>query len=308
MADLSFIRRTMEHAASFTSFSGWGLGAIGVSAFIAAAVAGAEPRGARWLLVWLVEGALAALTGILSTLRKARAAREPLLGGPLKKFALALAPAFAAGAALTAALARAGQADLLPGVWLLLYGAGLATAGTVSVRIVPMVGSAFMALGAAALLGPPGWGAWLLAAGSTCASDSSSRDATVAEPDGARRKRVEPAAAPARGLERTAVRERSVGLDRLIHHRLRLGVLSALAAAESLAFNDLKALLGATDGNLSVQCRKLEDARYVICTKTFDGRRPRTEYRLAPAGRQALVRYLNHMEALIRATRGTLGR
>src|SRR5262249_34537061 len=82
------------------------------------------------------------------------------------------------------------------------------------------------------------------------------------------------AAAPAHGLERTAVRERSVGLDRLIHHRLRLGVLSALAAAESLAFNDLKALLGATDGNLSVQCRKLEDAHYLICTKTFDRRRP----------------------------------
>jgi DNA-binding HxlR family transcriptional regulator len=130
----------------------------------------------------------------------------------------------------------------------------------------------------------------------------------VAEPGAVRRKRGERETARAHGLERAAVRERSVGLDRLIHHRLRLGVLSALAAAEPLSFNDLKALLGATDGNLSVQCRKLEDAHYVICTKTFDGRRPRTEYRLASAGRQALVRYLNHMEALIRATRGPLVR
>jgi DNA-binding HxlR family transcriptional regulator len=128
----------------------------------------------------------------------------------------------------------------------------------------------------------------------------------VAEPASARKKRLE--RTNALGLERTAVRERSVGLDRLIHHRLRLGVLSALAAAESLTFNDLKALLGATDGNLSVQCRKLEDAHYVTCAKSFDGRRPRTEYRLAAAGRQALVRYLDHMEGLIRATRGTLGR
>jgi hypothetical protein len=165
MADLSYIRRTMEHAASFTSFSGWGLGAIGASAFVAAALAGTEPRGARWLSVWLAEGAIAGLIGIVSTLAKARAVREPLLGGPLKKFALALAPAFAAGAVLTAALARAGQASLLPGLWLLLYGAGLATAGAVTVRLVPAVGAAFMTLGAAALLGPAGWSAWLLAAG-----------------------------------------------------------------------------------------------------------------------------------------------
>jgi len=133
----------------------------------------------------------------------------------------------------------------------------------------------------------------------------------VAESGAARRKRGEraPAAPPrVRGVEAKVAPERSVDLDRLIHHRLRLGILSALAAAESLAFNDLKTLLGATDGNLSVHCRKLEDAHYVVCTKTFDRRRPRTEYRLAPAGRQALARYLNHMEALIRATRGTLGR
>ena len=84
--------------------------------------------------------------------------------------------------------------------------------------------------------------------------------------------------------------------------------LAGSGSFEALAFGDLKGILGATDGNLSVHARKLEDAGYVTCTKTFDGRRPRTEYRLAPRGRQALTRYLNHMEALIRATRGTLGR
>jgi DNA-binding HxlR family transcriptional regulator len=93
-------------------------------------------------------------------------------------------------------------------------------------------------------------------------------------------------------------------LDRLIHERVRLGIVSALAVNESLAFNDLKALLKATDGNLSVHARKLEEAEYVVCTKSFAGRVPKTEYRLTAAGRRALERYLDHMEALIRATRG----
>ena len=97
-------------------------------------------------------------------------------------------------------------------------------------------------------------------------------------------------------------------LDSLVHHRLRLGIVSALAAGGALSFNELKALLKTTDGNLSAHCRKLEEAEYVVCTKSFEGRRPRTEYRLAHVGRRELGRYLNHMEALIRATRGTLGR
>jgi DNA-binding transcriptional ArsR family regulator len=96
----------------------------------------------------------------------------------------------------------------------------------------------------------------------------------------------------------------ALGLDRLIHERIRLAIVSALAASESLTFNELKALLGTTDGNLSVHARKLEEARYVICTKRFNGRIPRTEYRLTAAGRHALDRYLSHMEALIRAARG----
>lgn len=92
-------------------------------------------------------------------------------------------------------------------------------------------------------------------------------------------------------------------LDRLIHERLRLGILSALAANESLTFNELKKLLKTTDGNLSVHARKLEDARYIACAKSFAGRLPRTEYRLTVAGRRALERYLDHMEALIQAMR-----
>jgi DNA-binding HxlR family transcriptional regulator len=95
----------------------------------------------------------------------------------------------------------------------------------------------------------------------------------------------------------------SVPLDRLIHERIRLGIVSALAVNRALTFNELKALLKTTDGNLSVHARKLEEADYILCTKSFDGRLPKTEYRLASAGRKALERYLDHMEALIRATR-----
>ena len=92
-------------------------------------------------------------------------------------------------------------------------------------------------------------------------------------------------------------------LDRLIHERVRLGIVSALAVNDSLSFNELKALLKTTDGNLSVHARKLEDASYVTCTKSFEGRIPKTEYRLTGAGRRALEQYLDHMEALIRVTR-----
>lgn len=92
-------------------------------------------------------------------------------------------------------------------------------------------------------------------------------------------------------------------LDRLVHERLRLGMLSALSVTESLSFTNLKKLLETTDGNLSVHARKLEEAGYVFCVKSFEGRVPRTEYRLAPAGKRALDRYLDHMEALIQAMR-----
>lgn len=95
----------------------------------------------------------------------------------------------------------------------------------------------------------------------------------------------------------------SLELDRTIHERIRLGIVSALAVNETLTFNELKTLLDTTDGNLSVHARKLEDASYITCTKTFDGRVPRTEYRLTEAGRGALDDYIAHMEALIRSVR-----
>ncbi len=97
-------------------------------------------------------------------------------------------------------------------------------------------------------------------------------------------------------------------LDELLHHRMRLGIVSALAGTDALSFVELRALLKASDGNLSVHARKLEDARYIRCIKSFADRRPRTEYRLAEAGLKALERYLDHMQAVIEATRHTLDR
>ena len=92
-------------------------------------------------------------------------------------------------------------------------------------------------------------------------------------------------------------------LDRVVHDRTRLAILAALAGSETLSFTDLKAITGTTDGNLSVHARRLEDAGYVLCEKTFAGRTPRTEYRLSAAGRTAFEKYLDHMDALIKATR-----
>jgi DNA-binding HxlR family transcriptional regulator len=114
------------------------------------------------------------------------------------------------------------------------------------------------------------------------------------ESPGSQPRRNRPADGPATAAE----------LDRLIHERVRLAIVSALAVNESLTFNDLKQLLNTTDGNLSVHARKLEEAQYVVCNKFFDGRTPKTEYRLTAAGRRALERYLGHMESVIRAARG----
>jgi DNA-binding MarR family transcriptional regulator len=105
---------------------------------------------------------------------------------------------------------------------------------------------------------------------------------------------------PVRGK---ATEETTLGLDRLIHERLRLGIVSALAVNPALTFNELKQLMNTSDGNLSVHARKLEEAHYVTCSKSFEGRVPKTSYTLTPLGRRALERYLDHMEALIKATR-----
>ena len=106
-----------------------------------------------------------------------------------------------------------------------------------------------------------------------------------------------------RELKGAKTRSLAPELDRLIHERLRLGIVSALAANESLTFNDLKSLMNTTDGNLSVHARKLEDAGYITCTKSFDGRVPKTEYKLSATGRRALESYLSHMETLIQQMR-----
>ena len=130
----------------------------------------------------------------------------------------------------------------------------------------------------------------------------------MAKPQRGRRTAVEAqkeVAAPLRTVRGKAAAEGPLALDRLIHERLRLGILSALAVNESLSFNDLKQLLEITDGNLSVHARKLEDAGYVRCTKSFVGRQPRTEFKLTPAGRRALESYLEQMESVIRSTRTT---
>jgi len=133
----------------------------------------------------------------------------------------------------------------------------------------------------------------------------------VARSGAARSRQGAGAGREARGVEKRGVEkrapggapERAVGLDRLIHERLRLGIVSALAVSDRLGFVELKRLMKTTDGNLSVHARRLEEAGYVTCEKSFAGRVPRTEYRLTGAGRRALERYLDHMEALIRATR-----
>jgi len=132
------------------------------------------------------------------------------------------------------------------------------------------------------------------------------KSSSAAQERGSRSTRQERAP---RDASLSAVKGQAVAsdLNRLIHERIRLGIVSALAVNPSLTFNELKALLKTTDGNLSVHARRLEDADYVACTKSFDGRLPKTEYRLTAAGRKALEHYLAHMEALIRATRDHQG-
>jgi hypothetical protein len=157
LADLRFIRQTMEGAAAFTTLSGVGLVVIGLSAVAAGLLAGSTP-GAAWLRVWIAEAALALVVGVLATVWKARTARMPVLTGPLRKFGLALAAPSLAGAVLTIALARAGAHTLLPGAWLMLYGSGLLAGGAFSIRLVPGMGACFLVLGAVTALAPPAFG------------------------------------------------------------------------------------------------------------------------------------------------------
>jgi len=154
MDNLRFIRETMESAASFTAVSGWGEIAIGLTALAAAVLASQITDLRAWLSIWMSEACLSVLIAGGAMLRKARAAKLPMFSGPGRKFALSFLPPLAVGAVLTVILYRAGLIGALPGTWLLLYGTGVVTGGTYSVKIVPVMGFCFMALGAAALFCP----------------------------------------------------------------------------------------------------------------------------------------------------------
>lgn len=163
--NLRFIRETMEGASSFTAVSGAGGVGMGLTALAAAALTGGPPFGGRWLAVWIGSAVVAFLIGTLAMRRKARARKMGLLSRPGRKFALGLAPPLIVAALLTAALYQSGRPELLPGMWLLLYGAAVITGGAFSVRIVPAMGACFMAVGAVALFAPASWNNWLLAVG-----------------------------------------------------------------------------------------------------------------------------------------------
>jgi hypothetical protein len=163
--NLRFIRETMERAGSFTAVPGWGGVAIGFSALLAGAVASHQITPARWILVWLAEAALAMILAVLTVEQKAHAAHLPLFSGPGRKFALSFAPPMLVGALLTAALYRDGDLRLLPAMWLLLYGTAVVSGGSFSVRIVPIMGLCFIALGSAALVSPASWGNGYMMAG-----------------------------------------------------------------------------------------------------------------------------------------------
>jgi hypothetical protein len=163
--NLRFIRETMARSASFTAVPGRGLALWGPTVPLAALAASAQATPLAWLGVWMGEAALSCVFLSLAMAHKARQAGQPLDSGPGKKFVQGVVPPFIAAAVLTAALARMGAFGLLPGVWLLLYGAGVVAGGANSVRSVPVMGMAFMALGMVALATPAPWGDFWMAAG-----------------------------------------------------------------------------------------------------------------------------------------------
>jgi len=165
MENLRFIRETMERAGSFTAVSGWGQVVIGVTGFLAAWLASVQGSPELWLATWCVAAVVSVAIGVLTTAMKARAAKMPLLTGPGRKFTLSLAPPLVAGAVLTVVLFNTGSMAVLPGVWLLLFGVGILTAGAFSVPVVPVMGLTFMALGTAALFSPAAWGDAYMALG-----------------------------------------------------------------------------------------------------------------------------------------------
>ncbi len=165
MDNLRFIRGIMESAATFTAVSGWGQVVIGLTAIVAALVAARQSLPWAWVATWLAEAGIAAGISVASMTLKAHAANEPLLTGPLRKLVLSFSPAMIVGAVLTVLFVQRGMYAFLPGAWLLLYGAAVVSAGTYSVRIVPFMGMAFMAFGAATLFAPGTWSTVMMIAG-----------------------------------------------------------------------------------------------------------------------------------------------
>ncbi len=163
--DLRYIRETMERSASFTAVPGWGQVAMGLTALGAAWIARQQTSTSAWLQVWLAEAVVAIAIGFLAIRAKAQKAGLPLTRGPVRKVALSAFPPYAAGALLTLLLYRSGLARDLPGVWLLLYGAGVVSGGAFSVVSVPIMGACFMLMGAAALFAPAAWGNFFMVVG-----------------------------------------------------------------------------------------------------------------------------------------------
>jgi len=165
MDNLRYIRETMELATAFTGISGWGEIAIGVTALIASVIAAQQATFNSWLAVWIAEGLISLLIAGWSMDRKARAIEMPLGSGPGRKAVFSLTPPLIAGGLLTIVLVQAGLNNAIPGVWLLLYGTGVITGGMYSVKVVPIMGLCFMALGALALFSSHAFANWLLAVG-----------------------------------------------------------------------------------------------------------------------------------------------
>lgn len=162
MDNLAFIRNTMEAAGSFTAVSGWGMVAVGILAIAVAVVAGTQSSEIASLQIWLASAVLSPLIMLWAIVHKARNAKMPLLSGPARKFVLSFSPPMVVGALLTLVLYRQGLVEIIPGVWLLLYGTAVVAGGAFSVQIVPVMGLCFMLAGVIALFTPVAWNDWIM--------------------------------------------------------------------------------------------------------------------------------------------------
>lgn len=165
MENIRFIRETMERATAFTMVPGKGMITLGLSAILTAPIAARQETTAAWLLCWVIDAVFAVSLGIYLMHRKAQRARIPLLSSNARKFFISLCTPIFAGAVLTYVLFRAGHTTILPGMWMLLYGAGVITGGSFSVKIVPVMGACFMAFGCVALFAPAAYGIWFMIIG-----------------------------------------------------------------------------------------------------------------------------------------------